>query len=275
MAAGDPVAERGQVLVAIQNNRRDLDIAQEQHWYRIPVESANKWLRNRWPPEWIAFYQTKTFGSDAFAVNYYAQVTEIREVCRHDLFPDEAAGQKSGRRYYQVFFDHLRRLQTPITSRRRRRIIFIPTTWRKFQDAFEINDLYDDSPLEDLLWAQFKRLNLYAERQEFVEVDKRSYSIDFAIYCANGKIAVETDGDSYHANPAKAAEDNLRNNDLESVGWNVLRFTTDQIREQMTDYCVPSVVKTVNVMGGLDEGGVLPRKINSGPSRQFDLFGHS
>jgi hypothetical protein len=30
--------------------------------------------------------------------------------------------------------------------------------------ALEINDLYDESPLEDRLWAEFKRLQISAER---------------------------------------------------------------------------------------------------------------
>lgn len=43
--------------------------------------------------------------------------------------------------------------------------MFIPTTWEKFVNAVEINDLYDESSLEDQLWAQFKRLEISAERQ--------------------------------------------------------------------------------------------------------------
>jgi hypothetical protein len=56
----------------------------EQHWYRIPVSSAKKWLGGNWPPQWLAFYQTKFFGSEAFSINYYARVLDIREVFRWD-----------------------------------------------------------------------------------------------------------------------------------------------------------------------------------------------
>ena len=271
------MAQRGQVLVAILNNASDFDIAQERHWYRIPISSADKWLKDRWPPQWLAFYQTKVFGEEAYSVNYYGKVVDIRQVNRQDLFPDEPDSEQSGRKYYQIFIDELRRLPTPIISRRWRRIVFIPTTLRKFWIAGEINDLYDESPLEDLLWDEFKRLEIYAERQEFIEVGRRSYSLDFAIYCANGKLAVETDGDAWHANPRKAAQDNVRDNDLTAIGWKMLRFNTRQVKEQMADYCVPSVVKTVNSMGGLDERGLLPRKIdlNAAGSRQLGLFGGS
>ena len=49
---------RGEVLVAIVNNLEDMRIAREERWYRIPVTSVHKWLRDRWPPRWLAFYQS-------------------------------------------------------------------------------------------------------------------------------------------------------------------------------------------------------------------------
>ena len=192
---------RGEVLVAIVNNVRDFAIAQEEHWYRIPVSSASRWLKDRWPPQWLAFYHTKVFGSEAHSVSYYARVIEIRRRYRWQLFPNEIPGDKSNRQYYQLILSPLERLAEPIVSRRWRRIVFIPTTWRKFINAAEINDLYDESPLEDRLWEEFKRHAISAERQEFITIKKQSYALDFAIYCAKGNMDVETDGDTWHANP--------------------------------------------------------------------------
>ena len=51
---------RGELLVAIMNDRRDMAIAREKGWYRIPVRSVENRLKDRWPPQWLAFYQTKT-----------------------------------------------------------------------------------------------------------------------------------------------------------------------------------------------------------------------
>lgn len=42
--------DRGEVLVAVVNNREDFSIIRERGWYRIPVDSAQKWLHRRWPP---------------------------------------------------------------------------------------------------------------------------------------------------------------------------------------------------------------------------------
>ncbi|MDO9130932.1 MAG: DUF559 domain-containing protein, partial [Anaerolineales bacterium] len=98
----------------------------------------------------------------------------------------------------------------------------------------------------------------------------------FAIYCAMGKVDVETDGDFWHANPERAADDNLRDNDLKTSGWQVLRFSTLQIQEQMADYCLQTVVKSINNYGGIDEGKTVPRKIDLSippDSYQPSLFG--
>ena len=186
------MARRGQVLVAIMNDPLDMAIARDQHWYRIPVSSVDKWLADCWPPRWLAFYQTKVFGDEAYAVRYYTRVIEVRRAYRYELLPDQPRDRRSRRRYYQLILEPLRRLEPPILSRRLRRIVFISTTWDKLTHAVEINDLYDESPLEDRLWAAMKRWQIPAERQEFVQVADRSYALDFAIYCAGGKIYVET-----------------------------------------------------------------------------------
>jgi hypothetical protein len=47
------------------------------------------------------------------------------------------------------------------------------------------------------------------------------------------------------------------------------------VREEAATYCIPKIVETVNDLGGLDEGGLLPRKVNPyGPDvpRQLGLF---
>lgn len=270
MRSKETTAKPGEVLVAIVNNHPDFAIARDQHWYRIPLSIAERRLKKRWPPRWLAFYQTKVFGHEAHAVNYYAQVIDVREVYRWQLFPESSADKKRNRRYYQLSLQPLQQLPKPILSRRFRKIVFISTTWHKLIDAAEINDLYDESPLEDRLWAEFKRLQIAAERQEFIEAKQHSYALDFAIYCAQGKIDVETDGDSWHANPQRAAEDNVRDNNIKTAGWRVLRFTGVQIREQMKAYCLPTIVENVNRLGGVDEGKVVPRIIGSPQLTLFD-----
>ena len=196
---------RGEALVAILRTHQDFAIAREQRWYRIPVESAQRILRNRWPPEWLAFYQTKAFGGQAYAVNYACKINGIDTMTRSELFPDDPVDERSERAYYRISFDHLIPLPAPIPSRRLRRIVFIPTTLAKLQTATEINDLFDDSPLENEVWTALKERTIPAERQEPVWVDGRRYYLDFAIYCAKGSLDVETDGDTWHIGAEKSA----------------------------------------------------------------------
>jgi len=257
------MAARGEVLVALLNDLRDFELARDEHWYRIPVGSMDKWLKGCWPPKWLAFYQTVVFGGEGRAVNYYSRVAAVRKATRRQLFPDEPPGKKTDRLYYQLMLEPLIRLPRPILSRRPRWIIFIPTTWEKFQNAAEINDLYDDSPLEDRLWAELRRRQIWAERQEFVRIGENDYALDFAVYCAKGNLDIETDGDAWHANPERSRQDNSRNNDLEAAGWNVLRFTTHQIREEAASYCVPIIAEAINKMGGLAERGEISRRVAS------------
>ena len=42
--------------------------------------------------------------------------------------------------------------------------MFIPTTWEKIMAADEVNDLYQISSLEERLWIELKRLQVWAER---------------------------------------------------------------------------------------------------------------
>jgi very-short-patch-repair endonuclease len=266
-------ATKGELLVSILNNRRDFQILCEESWYRIPGESANKWLRHRWPPRWLAFYQTKVFQEEAYSIRYFSEVVDIKKVERRTLFPNEPPNPKQKKTYYQLIVKPLQVLSSPIYSRRWRRIVFIPSTWDKFMSASEINDLYDDSPLEDRLWAELKRLDVDAERQEMVKVKGHSFFLDFAVYCMQGKLDLETDGDTWHANKDQAKQDNFRDNFLKTEGWTVLRFGTDDVREKMAEYCVPIIAENVNRLGGLSGGDSSGRIIRlKNTSRQLDLF---
>ena len=240
-------------------------------WYRIPVLSAPR----RFPPQWLAFYQTKIFRDEAYSIRYFARVTNILRVRRETLFPDELDNVKSGKEYFQCFLERIETLPDPIVSLRQRRVVFIPTTHRKLMIAKEINDLYDDSPLEDALWDALRRLRIRAERQYDILTNKKHYRLDFALFCANGKLNIEADGDTWHAVTERIPEDNQRNNALAALGWQVLRFNGAQIRETMAEYCLPEIIETVNKLGGLSDEQEAPRRYyatEDGIVQQLTLF---
>jgi very-short-patch-repair endonuclease len=266
---------RGEVLVAIMNSLLDFAIAQDQQWYRIPVRSVDRFLKSRWPPRWLAFYQTKAFGEERWAVNYYAPVRRCRIVSRRALLPEDPDHPRADDLYYKIEIEPLQRLPRPIISLRWRRIVFIATTWDKFINAGEINDLYDESPLEDRFWAEFKRLEIAAERQYFIKVKDRHYALDFAIFCDRGNLDVETDGDTWHADPDRIPLDNQRDNDLTTLGWLILRFNSSQVREATTKYCIPTIMESINKLGGLETEGIIPRTFDPDHpegARQLTLF---
>jgi very-short-patch-repair endonuclease len=149
-------------------------------------------------------------------------------------------------------------------------VIFRSQRWNA-----EAGILWDESPLEDRLWAILKRARIRAERQYPVEIEDHTYFLDFAVFCNDGNIDVETDGDTWHIGREHASRDNQRDNNLVSKGWRVLHFTTAQIREQPEEYCVSQVMKTINKLGGLDHTTGVPVRYDPsdplGP-QQLGLF---
>jgi len=280
------MSRRGEVLIAIVNDKLDFDTVRNQHWYRIPISSQEKWLKDRWPPDYVAFYLTKKFEAEAYQINYFAQVIEIREKYRWELIGGNPQHPHNHWRYHQLILDPLQKLSEPIISRKRRRIVFIPTTLEQFSRAKEINDLYNESSLENRLWDELLRLKVPAERQEPVRLkvpvdtgkathlQYKDYFLDFAIYCELGKINVETDGSFWHDNPEQARIDRPRDNALETTGWRVLRFDDLEIHEKMAEYCLPTIVNNINQLGGVEEGHSMGRKVSlSNPgATQLSLF---
>ena len=238
--------------MAVMNNERDLALARDEGWYRIPERSAPKELEFGW----LAFYLTKAFRADGLAVQYLARVTGRSLVTRVELMPAESKHPRALERYHRIAIAAPERLAEPIRSKRGRRLVFIPTTLAKLRLAREVNDLFHESPLEDELWTAFKQRHIEAERQWYLPVAQRFYCLDFALFCRDRAVDVECDGDTWHSQREQIAADNERDNALTSCGWSVLRFNTRQVREDMGG-CLGHVIATIARNGGLvtSEGG--------------------
>ncbi|NJL15384.1 MAG: DUF559 domain-containing protein [Microscillaceae bacterium] len=215
------------------NNKQDFLIAQNQHWYRIPVKSAPKNLRNNVHLKYLAFYHTKSFELEKYSIRGFAEVQKVRIVKRKDLFPEEPIHEKTELEYYKLELGFLQALEEPVLSKTHRRITFIPTTEKKFFKAKEINYLFNDSIIEDEFWEALLQNNIPAERQYHTTKNQQHWFLDFAILCQNGKIAVECDGDEYHSDIKDVKRDKNRDNQLESLGWSVFRFTSFQIKNEL------------------------------------------
>ena len=245
-----------EMLLAIFKYKYSLSILQEEGWYHIPVNRAPKSFQ---AARWLCFYQGKVFGDDAYRVQYYGEIEGYKVVSYRELFPNRIDSPKSNWPYYKVRLKELKQLSEPIRSFRPRRLSFVPTTWAKFESATQINDLFNDSPLEDLMWHELKGLNIKAERQWMLPVEKHNRYLDFAIFCNGGFIDIETDGDMWHAQKDRVKNDNERNNELAQKGWEVLRYNGEEIRSDIGK-CIREVLNTIETLKGLSDDGLVPRK---------------
>ncbi len=245
-----------EVLVALLKEVSDFATLETEGWYRIPIERKPK----HWSQKWIAFFQPKVFKKEAYRIQYYGRVSKIDIVERKILYPKEFENPKSEKLYLRIQLETLIKREQPIVSLIPRRLIFVPTTWEKFSTAEFINDIFDDSPLEDELWRILKRETIAAERQWEVKIRDRFYYLDFAIFCKNGQLAVEVDGDTFHrATKEQIDYDLKRNNQLEFAHWRPLHFSPRQIQESQGKYAVQEIKYNIKDLGGLDSDGLVPR----------------
>jgi hypothetical protein len=95
-----------------------------------------------------------------------------------------------------------------------------------------------------------KKMDVEYEKEwrEYVDY-KKFYYLDFAIWCKNGYIDIECDGDAYHMENEKVHNDKTRNNELESYGWSVLRFTSKHFKEDKM-HIEKTIYQTVKELGG-------------------------
>ena len=175
------------VLVAYVPRPADFSLIQEEGWYRIPQRHMPKGLY----AEYFAFYFGRRFGEEKWAVHYYAPQLGFELLRRRDLLPDQADHPRADDYYYKVQLGPVQRLERPIVSLRWRRITFIHTTWDRFLDAQEINDLFvEGGEYVDRLYYTLKEKGIRSERNYQVKEDGTAYQIPLAIFCRDGRIDI-------------------------------------------------------------------------------------
>ena len=202
----------------------------------------------------MAFYQGKVFGkNDAYKIRYFGEVSRVDIVPRKELFPNDEENQhKAENLYYRIQLRSLQIRYKPIVSYRPRRLVFIPTTWKKFEHADQINDLFDGSSLEDQLWKELKGIGILAERQWKVVVKTHNYYLDFAVFCKKGRLAIETDGYTTHFDSKNQIDyDTWRQNELELDDWRFLHYTRRQIVENEKPY-LEQIEEKIEQLGGTE-----------------------
>jgi very-short-patch-repair endonuclease len=242
-----PGEDEPRVLVAVMNDPRALEIARTEGWYRIPIKRA--------PPrvgaDYLAFYQTGAFGpAERWAVNYYAPIRHFRIVRRRDLLPEEADHPRANDEYYKIEVGPLEPLPHRIPSRRLRRITFIPTTLRRLLSAEEINDLWIGSRTQEQLWEILKAHDLPAERQVNASEEEGPYQVDFALYCRDGRVAIQCEGSDFGNLPLVREISAMTDYGLTAAGWTALRIKPDQSPSWLQE-TLRRIQQTVEQLGGL------------------------
>jgi very-short-patch-repair endonuclease len=246
--SGGPVMAKADkiVLVAVVGRLKDLTIARRDRWYRIPVGKAP---RRR--PDYVAFYQTSAFGADGKAVRFYAPVRSISTVSRRRLLSDEKNHPRSGDRYLKLDLGPVRTTPRIIRNRTRRRVTFGFTTLGKLKRASEICQLFDISPVEEIMRRHLLRSGIPASHEHCVMDRKRlRYRLDFAVFCRKGRLAVECDNEKWHLSRRQRVRDCRRDKWLARRGWTVLRFPGTMIRND-PEGCVKTVKAAIRKLGGV------------------------
>lgn len=240
------------VLVAMLPKVEDWLTLKKDFWYRIPQNSAPSNVKDG-VVKIIGFYHTAKFSEDLkFKVVYYSKIKRIVRVTRRELFPDEPLNStKAYKIYYKIECEPLQTLSKPIVSRRGHRGVFVPTTYNKFfSGTTDFNKLFQGSPLEIDMEKIIDEMEIEYEREWLCHLDKKkAYCLDFAIFCLNGAINIECDGDAYHMGNEKVHYDKTRNNELESYKWSVLRYTTKHFKEER-EHIKKTIYKTIVQYGG-------------------------
>lgn len=219
------------VLVVLLNNRRDWELVEREHWYRIPVRHAPRFFSGA---QYLAFYLSLAFGESKWAIHDYAPVRGHELARRRDLIPGEDAHPRAEELYYKIQLGPLQTLEPPIRSKRGRRILFLWTTWAKFTMAREINDLFLKGPAQDKLWQVLRESDLDAERDVMVRDGLSRYRVDLMIYCPRGRLAVTIGAANEMRSTNRLRALSISSEDLENHferAWEHIQMETRELGE--------------------------------------------
>ena len=207
------------MLVGVVPSVRDMDIARERGWYRIPVGMVRDWRS----PGHLAFYHGRGFGSEAGKIQHYAPIWAADLVKRIDLFPDEENHPRAFDDYIRVHLGEVKSRPRPIISRRPRRVVIMPTTLERFMNSNEINELYVGDEAKEVLYGQMTEEQMKPEREYYVRGTNAYYLTDFALFCRKRNVQVDVDSGKHvqegiviPAKPKRAAPPD---------GWEAVRLS--------------------------------------------------
>jgi very-short-patch-repair endonuclease len=129
----------------------------------------------------------------------------------------------------------------------RRNLLDIAAIWRRVDELGDLRPgskrvrgvlgfrVAGDRPAESVLETRFRHLvrgaGLPMPTPQFeIRVNGSTARVDFAY--PEFRLAIELDGAAYHSSSRARGRDRLRENQLVALGWRVLRFTWEDVRDQ-------------------------------------------
>lgn len=233
-------------MVGVLKDKRDLNILLTRNWYRIPV--AYMPVRKF---SWLAFYQPAAlFGRQGKCIQYYGRVLKRQTIKRNDLLPQEANHPRADDYYFQVRLGKIRKLARPIRNIIPRRVSFGFTSLDSLLKSKNILELYGVPPTEEIVERALKQASIKAISQHYISENKKRYRVDFALFCKNGKIAIECDNKKAHSSRLQRKKDKIKNNFLKYHGWTVVRLPEANIISDLAS-CILRIERGIRQLGGL------------------------
>ncbi|MDO8521599.1 MAG: DUF559 domain-containing protein [bacterium] len=232
------------VLVGVIKQKSDLRILLHDHWYRIPAAFFPKQRFTH-----VAFYQPALFGRESKRICYYARVRKIEKVKRIELLPKEPDHPRAQNDYCKITLCEIKKLTHPVKNIIPRRISFGFTSLKKLLSARDILELYGVPKTEQIMGSELKRRGIEIVAEHTISVENKRYRIDIAIFCRNGRIAVECDNTKAHSGKVQRAKDKAKDAALKRHGWRVIRLTEKNILKRL-DSCMRRIEKAVQNLDG-------------------------
>lgn len=234
------------VLVAVVKRKKDLKIALNKHWYRIPKKYAPKR-----EADYLALYQTSAFSNKGKSIIFYTPIKKYSLTYRRKLLPEEKRHPRANELYQKLNLGQGRRTPRRIENKIGIRINFGFTTLEKLRRARAIHQLFGITPLEQIMSAKLKQYGIKTTRQYcIIKNGHCRYRLDYAVFCKNGKIDIECDNEKWHSQKKVRMKDKKRNRWLKRNGWKILRFSGREITNNSFN-CIKKIKQTINSLGGL------------------------
>lgn len=231
------------VLVCVLKSKSDLRILLRENWYRIPVAYLPRRKFTH-----LAFYQPAIFGNRGQQIQYYARANKRKIAKRIELLPKEKNHPRAQDDYLKIELAWVKKLEHPIKNIVPRRVSFGFTSLKSLLKAQDILELYGIAPTEQMAERGLNNLGIKTEKEFSVSKNGKRYRLDLAVFCLEGRIAIECDNLKAHSG-AQIEKDKVKDRFLERHGWHVIRLAEKDIIERLDD-CLGLVAKAVNRLGG-------------------------